>query len=433
MLKDILHRLTAMEPTPLPFLSAYIDLTPELKGSYHPEFRPQGPPPRMSWRRQEEEAPEPHLHRQGTTVMRDLLRTKGRMVSAHGPERESYDADSFRILKAMHDQFNPASKGAAIFACHGEDVWEVVELPVSIETRLIVDRKPFLSPLAYIEDTYEPYALCIANSETARIYVVALGRAESQETVEGQEINRTMTGSWSQKRIQQRIDNAVSEHIRDVAERLEEIVFAEDIPYIVLGGDEIAKTEFRKHLSKRAWERVVEMSHLDMKTPEHEAIAQTMETILKAEQEDARDLAQQAIDAALADDLGAAGPEAVIQALRVGAVDTLILSTDFEASGWRCSENAMLIGEEGQPVECPPGSGFAEKADLREEMTALALKTGAAVEFVEESDSLTQAGGVAAILRWRPDKLPERVEESPGAPQTEITAQNRREPAGVSG
>lgn len=412
MLREFLQKLAAMEPIPLPLLSAYIDLAPELEGSHQSEKELQDLPPLKSWRRDEVTDPEQRLFRPGTTVMRALLSEKEALFEINSVDRESYDADRERILEFMNHNFDPASKGAAIFACYGADIWEVVELPVSVETQLFVDRKPFVSPLAYIEDTYDRYALCLADGQTARVYVVGLGRKEHEETIEGPSINRTMTGGWSQRRIQQRIDNAVSEHIREVSKRLEEIVFAEDIPYIILAGDEYAKTEFRNHLSERAWERVVEMERLDIKTPEHEAIAKTIDQILEAEEQDGRDMAQQAVDAALANGLGAVGLEAVVEALRLGAVHQLVVSNDFQATGWRCVDDMRMVGTGKEPAECPVGPGPAEQADLREELVSLSLNTGAEVEFVEESDTLERAGGIAAILRWRPDNLPNRMQSA---------------------
>lgn len=157
----------------------------------------------------------------------------------------------------------------------------------------------------------------------------------------------------------------------------------------------------------------MEVNRLDTKLPEHEAVARSLEAIREAERADARDMARQALDATLSDGLGAAGVEAVVQALRQGAVDTLILAQEFRVSGWRCVENPSLAGDGGVPSECPVGPGAAEPADLREELVSQALQTGAEVEFVEGSAELARMGGIAALLRWRPPALPDRVAEAP--------------------
>jgi peptide chain release factor subunit 1 len=365
----------------------------------------------QSWRREVET--EQRQFRPGYTRLRALIAEKERLFGVRGPERESFDADVERIKTFLEREVDLSGKGVAIFACAGKGVWEVVELPVPVETQLVIDRTPLIHPLAYVEDAYDRYALCLADSHTAHIYVVTLGRVEREETVKGPTINYKMTGGWSQRRIQERIQNAVSDHIRGVAARLEEIVFSQNLPWIILAGDEIMHTEFKRHLSERAWERVVAVSRLDIRVPEHEAVARTMEMIQDAERAEARGVARQALVATLSDGLGAAGVEAVVHALRQGAVDTLILDREFSVSGWRCVEDPALAGDGGVPSDCPVGPGPAEPADLREELVSQALRSGAEVEFVEGSEELARMGGVAALLRWRPAELPNRVAVAP--------------------
>jgi peptide subunit release factor 1 (eRF1) len=412
MLRETLEKLAAIEPTSLPFVSAYLDLTPELEGSYQSQGGPAETAPLRSWRRG---AGEHRQFRPGLTRLRALISRKGKFFGPRGPERASFDADVKRIETYLEEGYDPACRGVAIFACSGAGFWEVVELPVPVQTRLIVDRMPVIHPLAYIDDAYDRYAICLADSQIARVYVVTLGQAEREERIKGPTINYKMTGGWSQKRIQERIANAVSEHIRDVAARLEEIVFAENLPWILLSGDEIVQTEFQRYLSDRARERVVEVNRLDTKLPEHEAVARSLEVVIAAEQAEAREVARRALEATLSDGLGAAGAEAVALALRQGAVDTLVLAADFRASGWRCVDDPSLVGEGGLPSACPVGTGSVEAADLREEFVSLATRTGAEVEFVEGSEELARMGGVAALLRWQPEELPNRVaEEEPG-------------------
>ena len=404
-LKETLQRLAAVPATPLPFLSAYVDLSPEREGGTRPFGGGSDDAPRRSWRRAEEA--EARHARPGLTRMRALLGDRDRLLGVRGPERESFDADRHRILRYLeYGEFDPSSRGVAIFACAYEEFWEAVELPVPVDTQLVLDRTPLLYPLARLDDAYERYALCIADSQKARVYVVALGRAAHEETIGGPSINYKMTGGWSQKRIQERIGNAVANHVREIAQRLEELVFAEDLPRIVLGGDEIMQTEFERYLSPRAKERVVTFERLDIRLPKDEAICRSLEAVLEAERSEARDIARQALDLTLAGGLGAAGAEAVAHALYHGAVDTLVLDKDFDLPGWRCVEDLSLVGGGGEPEACPVGPGRAEPADLREVLTTLALQTGARVEFVEGSSDLTRMGGVAALLRWRPDELP---------------------------
>lgn len=412
-LKEELNKLVAVEPTALPFLSAYVDLSPELEGGTRPYGGGSKEAPRRSWRRAEEM--EAGHVRHGITVMRELLRERDRLLPLRGPERESFDKDAETIIRYLtRGEFDPTAQGVAIFACAGEGFWEVVEIPLPVETQLVIDRVPLVYPLARLDDDYARFALCIADSQIARVYVVALGQVELTETVKGPTINYKMTGGLSQRRIQERIDNAVDRHIREVAALLEKIVVTENVPRIVLGGDAIMLAAFKQSLSAHVWERVVTFDQLDIRLPTDEAIARAMEAVQEAEQAEGRDIVRQALDATLAGGLGAAGAEAVAHAMRHGAADTLVLSGNLAVPGWRCAENTAHLGASGVPAKCPFGPGAAEPADLREELTALALQTGAHVEFVEGSEELERMGHVAALLRWRPDDLPPSFIEGAG-------------------
>lgn len=432
-LEETLQRLAAVAPTTQPFVSAYVDLSPDLRAGTRPFGGGDEDAPRRSWRRTAE--PELGHVRPGIVQARALLGERKGLLAGPGPESESFAADADRILRYLEDgEFDPSAQGIALFACAAENVWEVIELPVPVETTVAVDRTPLVYPLAYLDDAYDRFVLCLADSQTARVYVVALGRAEREETIDGPAINYKMTGGWSQRRIQQRIENAVSDHIREVARRLEEIAFSEEIPHIVLAGDEIVYTEFKNHLSPQAWQRVLSIERLDTKSPEHEAVARALEIVQAAERDEARDIARQALDETLAGALGAAGVEAVAHALRLGAVDTLVVDKGFHERGWRCEEDPSQIGGNGAPESCPVVPGAAEPADLREEMTALALQSGARVEFVENSEELARMGGVGALLRWRPPTLPPSVvaeEESEKNPSPEAAERTITQEGGV--
>ncbi len=368
--QETIDELLDIPPTELPFISAYVNLSPELDAGTRSFGGPDPDAPVRSPRRSEEM--ELGHVRPGIRRLRDLFREDDSLFPLRGGERESFDADRERILNYLEtSDFDNSAQGAAIFSCAGDDIWKVVELAVPVETKLYIAETPLLYPLIRVNEEFERFALCIADSQTARVYVIALGIAESEETIDGPRINYKMTGGLNQKRIQRRIENAVSEHIRDVARRLETLVEEDNISYIVLAGDEIVYSEFKNHLSETMWERVISIERLDIRTPKVEAIARAMEIAREAEVRDEAELVSTTLGQVRSHNLGAAGVTAVRYALEQGAVHILLLSPDF-----------------------------GESAD-REALTEMALQTRAQVEFVADNETLTQLGGVAALLRWR--------------------------------
>jgi peptide chain release factor subunit 1 len=373
-LKEQLRSLVDVPSTNLPFVSVYVDLSPELDAGIRRSGGGSADAPARSWRRSEE-ADTGHV-RPGIRRVRDLLAEEDALLPARGPERESFDRDRERILGFLDSGgYDPSDQGVALFACSGEGFWEAVDLSVPVANRVVIDSTPFLYPLARLDDDYERILLVIADSQTARGFLIAQGRVLSSEVAPGpsRQINYKMTGGLNQKRIQRRIENWVSDHVRDVARRIEEVVTAEKVDRIIVGGGVIARAELEKQLSPQVRDKVVTFDRLDIRLPENVAIARAIEAAREAEKEEDQDIARSAIEATRAGELGAAGEYSVTRALEQGAVDTLVLGSDFSTPRHR------------------------------EELTTLALQTQARVEFVEGSDLLKRAGGVAALLRWNPE------------------------------
>ena len=98
--------------------------------------------------------------------------------------------------------------------------------------------------------------------------------------------------------------------------------------------------------------------------------------------------------------LGAAGIDEVLGAAREGRVERMIVDRTFKPEGRRCRECERL--EAGAPKKC---GGCASESlfevDLVNEIVEMLEQTGATVDFADPIPSLTEAGGIAALLRYR--------------------------------
>src|SRR5438552_1676582 len=113
--------------------------------------------------------------------------------------------------------------------------------------------------------------------------------------------------------------------------------------------------------------------------------------------------------------LAAYGEEQVRNALRLGAVDTLLVSEGLRKARakLRCAngdwEGEKTIDDAGELPTCPKDGGpltVAESRELIDDLTMMAGQTGTNVELIskdsEEGQLLLRAfGGIAAILRFR--------------------------------
>ena len=161
-----LDRLAAFDAGPFPVISVYLNLQPNEHGRSHFE---------------------PFLRKE----LADRLRT----YAASGPERQSLEQDAEKIREYMAN-VGPSINGLAVFACSGSGLFETVQLAAPVqEHRLYVSDQPHLYPLARLIDEYPRYAVVLADTHVARIFVIASNTVEHTEHVEGTKTRRHKMGA----------------------------------------------------------------------------------------------------------------------------------------------------------------------------------------------------------------------------------------------
>lgn len=370
---QLLERLAAYEPAGWPFVSLYLDLRANQHGR---------------------DAFEPFL--------RKHLPARVATYRPRSPERESLELDVARIQRYIRHDLHASADGAAIFTCAGADVFEAVELGVSIdEHQLYIQLQPHLYPLARVIDQHPPYAVLIADANAARLFVAGLGEPLYRRQITSPTMARTAVGGWSQARYQRHVDHLHLHHVKDVVDALERLARTDTIDKILIAGDPVIVPMVRKALPRHLADRIVEVPGLDMATPEVTVIRATLDVL---REDDARDDAAQ-VERLLHDyrsgGLAVVGLRQTRTALEKGQVDELFVSADARAVRLDDAEEVMSIGPEAA------GAARAERTEI--ETTAAAVntliveaeRTAAGVRFIEDGALLAEVRGVGARLRYR--------------------------------
>jgi peptide subunit release factor 1 (eRF1) len=342
-LKDQLDRLAAFEPNGAPVISLYLDMRANQNG--RPNFE---------------------------TYLRKALPEQAGALK--GDERKSVEADIEHIQSYLSSGVRGSANALAIFACHASNLFETIELDAAgIDHWLSVGPVPHLYPLARLNDQYPRYAALLVNTNSARMFVFSLGTTESQQRIANQKTRKTTMGGWSQARYQRHNENFHLLHMKEVVERLEQLVTSEGINHIVVSCDEVAKPLLMEQLPKHVAEKVIDIVHLPATAPDHEVLQHTLE-VLRGHDADT-DVAQveEMLGAWRAGGLGTAGLAGTRAALEMGQVEELIITAQ--------------PGELGE--------------DVANELVTKAQQTSARVRFIEDASLMEEAGGVGAILRFR--------------------------------
>jgi hypothetical protein len=377
-LQAALRRLAEVDAGDIPLLSIYLDMRPHATG--------QSPG-----------------RRAGLVVLRGRLREIERTYWPRGDDFDSFKADEQRISEFLDAELDSATQGLALFACHAIGLWEVAQVGVPFRDSVSAGPRPDLFQLARLIDEHETAVVALVDSNTARLFVTRTGTLEEAQTLDEDSVSfqKRSLGGWSEQRYQRHIDKHIADFARDSAQAIEDLVGREDARRLVLAGDEVAVTPLMERLSKSVEQKVGEVLRVDMRAAPDELGDEVRQVLARVEAASGRSVADEMVAAVRSDGLAVSGLEATRRMLESGAVEVLILAelpgTAAEESNYH---DARDIGQQVEGLEeLEPG---LLDLDVRNELVRLAAATSAEVEVVADHRGLIAAGGVGALLRYRP-------------------------------
>jgi peptide chain release factor subunit 1 len=337
--EDLLKELSKLEKTNRTVLSVYLDMT-------------------LGWKRIE-----------------DFINKKAKNIKPHLNEIEGehfvdmiYNLESYLNLKERKGYNGP---GLAYFADIGSDYKKGVELYTAPEMIFSLDNEALIFPLARELDEFEPVGVVMIDASGARVVLVAGAVEEEVDTMKANIHHLSKVGGWSQMRYQRRRAKEVKHFAKEVARDAEEIFKEENINRILLAGRERMMTALKEELSDAMLDKCIGEVLWDLEESGDEFIKKVKPVLEQAEREQEENILGRFTGEFRRDGLAVAGREDVKRALEYGAVDILLIDSEFDK-------------------------------ESSEEFTHLAETTGAYMEFIPEgSKVLKNNENVGAILRFK--------------------------------
>jgi peptide subunit release factor 1 (eRF1) len=341
-LREQLDRLAAIEPSEHEIISLYLDMRPDQNGQRS------------------------HIETFLRNRVDELARTER--------GREGFDKATERISQYIAEQAPKSARGLAIFTSTTGDLFEAIPIDVPIEhPSMHVDAVPHLYPLARVNDQYPRYAALLVDTNSADLYVFALGSKRRRESIQNEKTRRTSMGGLSQARYQRRANNFHKQHMKEVVELLDKVVSEEHLNHIVIACDEVAKPFLMAQLPKHLADKVIDVVSVDVKSmPEHELLRETMDALRQADARTDAEQVQRMLDAWRAGGLAVTGLQATLRALDMRQVEELVIAA--------------------RPDQV---KGSAD------ELVTKAQQNSARIRFIEDDTLLADVGGVGALLRFK--------------------------------
>ncbi|MDA8368465.1 MAG: VLRF1 family aeRF1-type release factor [Nocardiopsaceae bacterium] len=305
--------------------------------------------------------------------------------------------------------------GRALFAPVSSDEVHTVSVQTPLEDCAVLERRPYLRPLAAVLTTDGPAGVVAVSREGARVLDLRFGvprelarftfeldnedwrpsrSAPSQPGISGR-------ASGVYDRFDRRVEERLLRYLQSVRPRIRDMADEHGWSTVVVAGSTRLLDVVRKGLAAGNGHRDIILLDRVVEALSPTEVAAVVRPELRAARvRRCRALAEQARDAAMSGGQGTAGLSDTLGALRENRINHLLLDGARQLRGCRGPDGGYY-----PQSETPPGAGadaMTEEGDLGERMIELGLISGAEVTVLppEAADVLTEDDGVAALLRW---------------------------------
>jgi peptide subunit release factor 1 (eRF1) len=325
-----------------------------------------------------------------------VLRTARGRANGHA----SVHADLERIERYVRAGIDRSrTRGVAIFSCQADDLWRVIELPVRVQSQVVINDYPAVGQLESVLQDHERIGILLADRQRARMFVFELGElVERSELFEALPRDYDARGERERGDVQPHVDALANKHLKHAAQVAWQVFQDTRYEHLAIAASDAIAGELERNLHPYLRERLcgrvsvaVGASHADVR-----AAAEVMEIEVERARE-ARSVARLR-EAVATRKRGVAGLPAVLSALGANRVDELLVSQGYGVGGWRCSSCGALAAVGRRCKSC--GGEMTSVDDVVEEAVQVALQAGAKVDICVGSADLDVLGRIGALLRY---------------------------------
>jgi peptide chain release factor subunit 1 len=338
--------------------------------------------------------------------IRSLVDQATRALDASGglshDELVSLRADLERVDGYLSSR-EPPFQGAgalAVFCSGQDDLFEVIQLPRPTPGRVVIGRSAFVEPLvASLQE--RRWLVALVNRRVGRVLGGPIDRLEEHASFSEYVRGQHDQGGWSQANYERSVEKDTEDHLRRVAEGVNQRWRSERFDRAALGGPVEIVPRLESHLAAEVKAHLAPSRvEVDLSSANEDEIRRALAKLVV---EDEKRLERDALDRLAAGvgsgGRGVGGPAGTLDALNERRVQTLLLEPGFDRRAWRCQSCGLLMLEPGE--RCPADGGPVEELEhVREAVIEAALAQDAEVMIVRHYPDLGPLQGIGAILRF---------------------------------
>ncbi|HWM09488.1 MAG TPA: Vms1/Ankzf1 family peptidyl-tRNA hydrolase [Solirubrobacteraceae bacterium] len=337
-----------------------------------------------------------------TAITSVLTKAAHRIDEAEGlehDERVALREDVERVREALMagDIAQNGTRAVAVYACKPADLLEVVRITRPVDFAVVLDRTPYLEPLA-AEAHEERWCVLLVNRRNARFFVGEDSSGlDETDRVEDDVHSQHDQGGWSQARYQRGVEKEKDDHLVHVADVAFVAYKHRGFDRLLVGAPDELVGDLEHKLHPYLRERIAGRLHLDVENSSIDDVRGAAKTAIEAwRQRCEREALDRLAEGVGRGGRGAAGIASVLQALNEQRVETLLVGDGYRSEGGRDPETGMLFaGDHG-----PDGRELDRVENIVEPAIEKAIEQSARVIKVRHHDDLGPLGGIGAVLRY---------------------------------
>jgi hypothetical protein len=368
-LKQHIRSLIALEETPSPVISCYLNLESGEAGFRH------------------------YLN----------AKTRGLRKVLSAEERQDFEAAHAVIETYVKTELISGAKGAAIFSRAGEMPFFLpLQFRVPLPNWIVTNNTPNIYHLVELKDTYHRYVVLLSTEDSARIFEVNLGSVTEQMWLKRPELRERVGREWTKRHYQNHRRQRGTQFIREKIKLLEQLMAQGGSSHLILAGSPQITARVRRLLPKHLTARLIDTVTASGKDNISDIVAATISSFIEHEAQESRETTELLFEEIKTNGMAVCGADDSLKALKARQVDVLVLAQEFAPEGgWRCVSCHAAGTRIEKTDTCPEcGSAAVEKIDIREEIVKTAERYECRIETVKHSDVLMELGGVGCLLRF---------------------------------
>lgn len=316
--------------------------------------------------------------------------------------------DLHRILRLAESLHGNEGSAKVVFSCGERGIWREFDVPpVLLSTRLFVNRRFHLKPLAALFSEYPKLWVALADRQNARVLELELGEIRQQLALSNPMPRHGRSdgfGGYDAGHAQRHVEDEVRRHFRELAEFLKNGAQRKLFDAIVFGCSDVSWSELQSQLHPEVTKKTLghfagEIASMSNGKAASEALRVAQESLRKHHYS----LLGEILDGARSNGRGVTGLRRVLRAVELREVDTLIMSQDYSARAVECT-NCRHLDSHVVPY-CPVcGRATRELEDVCEALVPIAVRNNLGLVLLPRDETLDRVGNIVALLRFRADQ-----------------------------